>query len=331
MEEMGDVDRTAAGASADLDRLAERIEELVAERVPHVGVVEAAELGGLGQQLGQLVGAGVGAGRVIEPARQPERAILEAFAEERPLVGQLGRAGLDLVPADSGDPEGRVADQIGDVHRDPPVVAGQVLGNGPPVIGQVGATVEARIEGQEVVEIALGPERRVGVAVDADDLGRDALADLGFMTRLGQDRQPAVAVEVDEPGGDDEPGRVDPATDRQGGESLRGVRRAAEDPERIAGDGHGAGEPGGPGPIDERAARDEDVDPARHPAAPCARIRPARRPVSGRDRRRSRARGWPEHPLTPEGRPRQVGRQGGGRGPRRPGPCPDAVGRRAAT
>ena len=61
----------------------------------------------------------------------------------------------------------------------------------------------------EVEQVRARPERRVGVAVDADDLGRHALADLGLVARLGEDHQPAVAVEVDEPGRDDVTGGVD--------------------------------------------------------------------------------------------------------------------------
>ena len=47
MVEVGQVDGPAAGAPADLDRLAERVEEAVAERVADVGVIEAAEPGRL--------------------------------------------------------------------------------------------------------------------------------------------------------------------------------------------------------------------------------------------------------------------------------------------
>ena len=187
--EVGDVDRPAA-AAPDLDRLSERIEERVTERIAHVGVVEAAEPDGLGQEVGQLLRRGIGAGRVVEPGRQSECAFLEPLAQERPLVGHLGGARLDLVPAHGRDPQGRVADQVGDVDRDAAVIAGEVVGHRPPVVGDaIRAAVEARVEGQEVVEVVLGPERRVCVAIDPDDLRRDPLADLRLVARVGQDRR----------------------------------------------------------------------------------------------------------------------------------------------
>ena len=65
MVEVGDVGRPLA-APPDLDRLAERIQEPIAQRVADVGVVEAAVPRRLGGQRGQLVGRGVGARRVVE-------------------------------------------------------------------------------------------------------------------------------------------------------------------------------------------------------------------------------------------------------------------------
>ena len=53
--EVGDVGR-GAGATADLDRLAERVEVAVAERVADVGVVEAAVPAGLIGERGKLIG-----------------------------------------------------------------------------------------------------------------------------------------------------------------------------------------------------------------------------------------------------------------------------------
>ncbi|MBA3877528.1 MAG: hypothetical protein C0498_11470 [Anaerolinea sp.] len=57
MVEVGDVDRRLA-PPADLDRLAERIEEPVAERVAHVGVVDPAQASRLVREDGQLVRRG---------------------------------------------------------------------------------------------------------------------------------------------------------------------------------------------------------------------------------------------------------------------------------
>jgi hypothetical protein len=56
-------------------------------------------------------------------------------------------------------------------------------------------------------------KRRVGQAVDADHLGRHALADLRLVMRIGEDREPGVRVEVDETRGDHQAGRIDRSRD----------------------------------------------------------------------------------------------------------------------
>ena len=65
MVEVGDVGRPFT-APSDLDRLAEGIQEAVAEGIANVGVVEAAVLCGLTGQRRQLIGGGVGARRVVQ-------------------------------------------------------------------------------------------------------------------------------------------------------------------------------------------------------------------------------------------------------------------------
>ncbi len=70
--EVGDVGRRAA-PPPDVDRLAERVQEPVAERVPDVGVVDAVEARGLGGELRQLPGRRVRARRVVEPRRDARR------------------------------------------------------------------------------------------------------------------------------------------------------------------------------------------------------------------------------------------------------------------
>ena len=209
--EVRDVDGTAATAPADLDRLAERVEEAIAQVVADVRVVDATEPRGLRQERGQLLGRGIGAGWVVEPAREPEGPLLHALAQERALAVHGPRVGLDLVPADGRDAQRRVADDVGHVDADLPVEAVEVVAHRAPVVGDVRPAVEAGVERQEVVEVMLVRERGVAVAVDPDDLGRDALADLRLVPGLGQHRQAGVAVEVDETRRHDEAGRVDPA------------------------------------------------------------------------------------------------------------------------
>ena len=62
MIEVGDVGGRLA-APPDLDRLAKRIEEAVAERVADVGVIDPAEPRGLVGELGELGRGRVGTGR----------------------------------------------------------------------------------------------------------------------------------------------------------------------------------------------------------------------------------------------------------------------------
>ena len=76
-----------------------------------------------------------------------------------------------------------------------------------------GPAVEAGVELDERLEVLAPRERREAVAVDADELGRHALADLGLVAAVGQDHQAAVAVEVDEARRDDLAGRVDRPAD----------------------------------------------------------------------------------------------------------------------
>ena len=78
------------------------------------------------------------------------------------------------------------------------------------------------------------------------------------MARVGEDHEPAVGVEVDEPRGDDLPAGVDPAA----GEGNRLAR--SRDPDPAAVDRHVAGPAGRPRPVDDRAARDEDLDAVSH-------------------------------------------------------------------
>ena len=103
------------------------------------------------------------------------------------------------------------------------------------------------------------PERRIRQPVDADDLGRDALADLRLVARLGEDHQARVAVQVDEPGRDDLALRVDAAAPRRPIASsiaaARAGRRGARWRRRLlARDADRRREAGRAGPVDDRPA-----------------------------------------------------------------------------
>ena len=127
----------------------------------------------------------------------------------------------------------------------------------------------------EVVQVVVRRERRVAVAVDADHLRRDALADLRIVGRLGEDHQPRVGVEIDETRRYDFAGRVDRAGGFGGGLGGGGLA-VQEHPQPIALDDDRADTPRRPGPIHDRAARDEDVDahgPVDAPWAPACTTR----------------------------------------------------------
>jgi len=95
--EVGDVHRPAA-ASADLDRLAERIEVPITERVAHVGVVEAAAARSLGRQCRELVRRRERARWIVEPAGDAERTCRHRVGEDRAHVGERGRVRRHVVP-----------------------------------------------------------------------------------------------------------------------------------------------------------------------------------------------------------------------------------------
>ena len=80
--EVGDVGGRR-GPPADVDRLADRVEIAVAQRIADVGVVEAAVPAGLLGERRQLGGRGVAPGRVVEPGAEPERAVGHRVAEHR--------------------------------------------------------------------------------------------------------------------------------------------------------------------------------------------------------------------------------------------------------
>ena len=103
-------------------------------------------------------------------------------------------------------------------------------------------------------------ERRVRAAVDADQLGRDALADLRLVARLGQDDQAGVGVEVDE------------ARARRRGRSHRcrapprdRTDVAAQDAHGLALHADGTVEADVAGAVDDLAVFDEQVE---HAGAP---------------------------------------------------------------
>ncbi len=130
--EVGDVGGRA-GTPADLDRLAERVEVAVAERVAHVGVIEAAGPTGLLGERGEFLGRGVAAGRVVEAGATGRRRPRPSPSRSRPRIrSRVAGVGGLVVPADRADPERGVADERGDVEADRAVVPAEVALDGAP-------------------------------------------------------------------------------------------------------------------------------------------------------------------------------------------------------
>ena len=204
---------------------------------------------------------GEASGRVVEARRQPDRAVRHCVAQhaahvvDRPLVRR------DVVPAERVDAQLAVADERADIEADGAVIPSEVVGDGAPVVVDVRTAVEPGVEVHERIEILLPPERREAIAVDTDDLGGDSLADLGFVERLGEDHEAAVAVQIDEAGRDDPSARVD----RRAG-VLRSVVARVEEADPIAFDDHSPSSARRTGPIDDRPAGDQKVDAVRHVA-----------------------------------------------------------------
>ena len=113
--------------------------------------------------------------------------------------------------------------------------------------------VQTRVELNEVLEVDIGAEGSVGVAVHADHLGRHALVDFGHVVRLGQDDQAGVGVKIDEAGAYD----LAPRVDRAGSFEVTDV--AAQDAHRLAVDADGGFEADVARAVDDLAVGDQHI------------------------------------------------------------------------
>ena len=129
--EVGDVEREAR-ALADLDRLADRVQEGVA-LAPQVGDVDAAVLRDDLAHGDHLVGVGPHVGRVGEGGREAEGAVLHPLADEAAHPVQLGGGGGAHLPAHRADPDGVVRDEVADVDGGGLLEAIQVRADAGPV------------------------------------------------------------------------------------------------------------------------------------------------------------------------------------------------------
>ena len=103
------------------------------------------------------------------------------------------------------------------------------------------------------MQLVLALEGGVGNAVDADQLGRHALPDLGVVMGRAEDGEPGVRVEVDEAWADYEAGRVDGA----GGVDIGQL--AAPDGDSLAVDDDGGVAAGASASVDHQAVLDQKV------------------------------------------------------------------------
>ena len=201
-----------AAAPADLQRLVPRREQPLGPQLPpRVRVVEAAVPSRLLRERDQLVGVGVLARRVVQAGREPPRALLHRLPHDRPHVLQLRGGGRTVVPAHAPDADGRVAQDVGHVDGDRPVVLAEQVGHSEPVGRHRRVAVEARVEPDVPVKLFLVLERGVRYSVYPHQLGGDALPHLRVVVRLAQDGEPGVGVQVDESGAHDHARSVDGA------------------------------------------------------------------------------------------------------------------------
>ena len=251
---VGQVDRTVAQPS-DFQRLLPRSHEsLGAQAGAGVSVVVAAHAGRNAGQRAQLLGRGVGAGRVVQARREAPRAFLHGLASDRFHVFHLGVGGRAIIPAYAPDADGRVAEDVGHVDGYGVVVLVQQLRHGQPVGGQGRVAVQPRVQPDVPLQFLAGLEGSVGYAVDAHQLGGDALPHLGVVVRLPQDGQPGVGVQVNEAGADDVAGGVD------GPSRLQPGHVAPVDADPVALHRHSGKEPRAAGAVYDKTVGDEQVN-----------------------------------------------------------------------
>ncbi len=122
--------------------------------------------------------------------------------------------------------------------------------------------IETGVHLDQRVEILPVRDRCEAQPVHADDLRGHALAHLGLVTRVGQDLEAAVAVQVDEPG------RHDPSRGIDGPSRRWRFHAGRDEPDGVPLHEDGRGPAGGSGPVHDRAAPDDDVHDVTHSGPP---------------------------------------------------------------
>ena len=175
--------------------------------VADVAGVDAAEGGDHLAEGDELVQRGVGPGGVGQAAGEADGAVLHGPGGELPHALHLRRRRLAVVPAHGRHPHVPVAHEGGHVGADALVLqAGEVAVEAGPVALE--AAGHGRVQGAVVGLVVPGRRRRH--AAVADDLGGDPLGHGGGGAALHQEGEVGVGVDVDEAGGDEAPGGIDP-------------------------------------------------------------------------------------------------------------------------
>ena len=244
--EVPDFDRNVALAP-DAQSFVDRGQNGIA-LVAHVRGVDAAEFRRLGGQRDQLLGLGVGSGRVLERSRDADGAVAHRLPDQFLHLIELCRRRLLVVVAQHHAPDLGGADVAGQIDAHALLFqTGEVLLKGAPV-GRDVIVIVARAVGLDDGVI----QRRDGTAF-AGDLGGDALIDLRGQARIDQDGQLRLAQHVDEAGSDDHAVGVD------GARALR-VAQIADGGDLAVANADVARVPGRAGAVDDVAVGDDDVE-----------------------------------------------------------------------
>ena len=246
--EMGKLEADPGAATGREDLLEARLEVRVA--VLHVAADEPAASRDPLHERALLIGAG-GTGRwILEAEREPDRALVHGPIEVRDHRGDLVRTGGPLLEADDRRPDRSVAHEEGAVRGVSGSDSIEVLPDRAPVDGH-GGLPRRRALG-DAPGVAVG-DRRVRLAAVADDLGRHALAEGRAGGRLLEQREVGVGVDVDDAGADDRTAGVDDDVRRR-------ARRGRQDLQAVADDADVARMRWSARAVDDRPARDEDIE-----------------------------------------------------------------------